>query len=507
MTAPAKANNAPKPSVTTVGTGLVSALNNHQAVLKQRGLIEIEDQYAIEFADNIIAGASIVPPGTLDKSLAAGASGGTAAQQLLPNRQSMDPGSRGRAASVGQQIVQFIDEVIRSSTYIQEQSGQTWNQTAGTWSKEKRKTADQFAWFQVLCDVEQLEYDNLRNDFAYRMKFLIVPFETPMLSTYFPSGKYRGTHKSYAYWFTGENNSILSFEQSFNSQWTQAITGTLPPDNRVERVNDRTDFVQRWRTNVYPASSQSNQGGDKLTMEPGANAADFLYSADLMTVTVNIVGDPAWLPGAREVTKETFSSRPFLSDGTINTTASAAYFEVSFNTPADYNLNTGLIDFTNQESTTTNRQQKNNISTLYYARESTSNFKAGKFTQVLKGTWVTHTGTPPNVGAREPVVKRSAQSRKENQSRAETVRLQNQNAAASPSGTRAPGGLGSAIRSPNNNQGTKPLNTNIENAPTPRGPILGLSNPAPPPGSIDPVTLLPINRPNPNPGQVMNREP
>jgi hypothetical protein len=244
-------------------------------------------------------------------------------------------------------------------------------------------------------------------------------------------------------------------------------------------------------------------------MEPGANAADFLYSADLMTVTVNIVGDPAWLPGAREVTKDTFSSDPFLSDGTINTAASAAYFEVKFNTPADYDLATGLIDFTNPESTTQNRRLKNNLSTLYYARESTSVFKAGKFTQELKGTWVTHTDPPKNTTARESVVKvkPSAQSRKETQSQAETVRLQNQNAAASPSGPRAPGGLNSAIRSPNNNQGTKPLNTNIENAPVPRSPILGLPNTAPPPNSIDPVTLLPRQTPNANPGQVMNREP
>jgi hypothetical protein len=318
--------------------------------------------------------------------------------------------SRARAASVGQQIVQFIDQVIRGSTYIQEQAVQTWNQSTGSWTTPKTKPAQQFAWFQVLCNVQPLAYDNLRNDFAYKMNFLIVPFETPMLSTYFPSGKSRGVHKFYPYWFTGENNSILSFEQSYNAQWTQALTGTQPPDNRVIRVNDYTDYVQRWRTNVYPASSQSNQGGDKLTMEPGANAADFLYSADLMTATVNIVGDPAWLPGAREVTKDTFSSDPFLSDGTINSVASDAYFAVSFNTPSDYDLNTGLID------PRVSDPRANGSTTVYRAVESTSVFKAGKFTQELKGAWVTHTDPiKNNVTTREPVVKPSAQSRQQQQ--------------------------------------------------------------------------------------------
>ena len=408
--APSKANAAPKPSVTTVGTGLISALNNYQQQLFDLKLIEVADQYSIEFADSIIADASIVPPTGLDKALAVGAKGGTAAQQLLPNRQSMDPGSRARAASVGQQIVQFIDQVIRSSTYIQEQAVQTWDQSTGSWTTPKTKPAQQFAWFQVICNVQPLAYDNLRNDFAYKMNYLIVPFETPMLSTYFPSGKSRGVHKFYPYWFTGENNSILSFEQSYNAQWTQALTGTQPPDNRVIRINDYPDYVQRWRTNVYPASSQSNQGGDKLTMEPGANAADFLYSADLMTATVNIVGDPAWLPGAREVTKDTFSSDPFLSDGTINSVASDAYFAVSFNTPSDYNLSTGLIDPRVSDI------GANGSTTVYRAVESTSVFKAGKFTQELKGTWVTHTDPiKNNVTTREPVVKPSAQSRQQQQ--------------------------------------------------------------------------------------------
>jgi hypothetical protein len=143
-------------------------------------------------------------------------------------------------------------------------------------------------------------------------------------------------------------------------------------------------------------------------MEPGANAADFLYSADLMTATVNIVGDPAWLPGAREVTKDTFSSDPFLSDGTINSVASDAYFAVSFNTPSDYNLNTGLID--------PRVSGANGSTTVYRAVESTSMFKAGKFTQELKGAWVTHTDpVKNNVTTREPVVKPSAQSRQQQQ--------------------------------------------------------------------------------------------
>ena len=393
-TAPPNASAAPKPSTPTVGTGLVAALNNFQLNLLKGGQIEIADIYEIQFPDvrfgKIISDASIVPPGGLDKGLAVGAAGGSAADKLLPNKQSMDPKSRARAASAGQQIVQFIDQVIRSSSYIQDQSGEIWNQSIGKWEKSTAR-AQQFAWFQVLCNIDILGYDYKRKDHAYRMVFTIVPFETPMLSTYFPSGKYRGVHKSYRYWFTGENNSIISFEQSFNNQWTQAITGTTSPDTRVQKANFQANpnYQETWKTNVFPASGQSNQGGDKYTNEPGANAADFLYTADLATAKITIVGDPAWLPSPLTdyVSPEMFTTSPFLADGTINSVASGAYFQITFNTPADYNLQTGLIDPSTAPSSTGN---SNTISTVYVATKATHIFKSGKFTQELEGAWVTY---------------------------------------------------------------------------------------------------------------------
>jgi hypothetical protein len=431
-TAPPNASAAPKPSTPTVGTGLVAALNNFQLNLLKGGQIEIADIYEIQFPDvrfgKIISDASIVPPGGLDKALAVGAAGGSAADKLLPNKQSMDPKSRARAASAGQQIVQFIDQVIRSSSYIQDQSGEIWNQSIGKWEKHTAR-AQQFAWFQVLCNVDILGYDYKRKDHAYRMVFTVVPFETPMLSTYFPSGKYRGVHKAYRYWFTGENSAVLNFEQSFNNQWTQAITGTTTPDIRVQKANFQTNpnYQETWKTNVFPASSQSNQGGDKYTNEPGANAADFLYTADLATAKITIVGDPAWLPSPLTdyVSPEMFTTSPFLADGTINSVASGAYFQITFNTPADYNLQTGLID---PSTAPTGPGNTNTVSTVYVASKATHIFKGGKFTQELEGAWVTYdasvqktapttreTKAPVNTASR---VERQRQQQQETQRRA-----------------------------------------------------------------------------------------
>lgn len=414
--APPNASSAPKPSKTTVGTGLVAALNDYQQNLFNRGLIEQKDEYQIKFADSIIADALIVPQGGLDKALAVGAIGSTAADKLIPGKQSMDPKSRARAASAGQQIVQFIDQVVRSSTYITNQSNLLWNQTTGTWQPNTSQ-AQQFAWFQVICTIEVLKYDYKRRDHAYRMTFNVVPYETPVLSSFFPSGKYRGVHKAYYYWFTGENDSVLQFEQSFNNQWTQALTGIDGPDLRVLKANSSNNYREAWRTNVFPASNQSNQGGEKNTNEPGANAADFLYTSDLAQAKITIVGDPAWIPSplTEYVNPEMFTSAPFLSDGTINSVASGSYFQIAFQTPADYNLQTGLMD----PSTAYSGAPNNVVSTVYVASKATHIFKGGKFTQELEGQWVTYdesqTRTAQPTAGREITPKPNAASRVEQQ--------------------------------------------------------------------------------------------
>ena len=510
--APPNASAAPKPSNNTVGSGLVAALNNYQLALlnhkdpstgKPRPLIQIPDEYEIIFADSIIANASIVPPAGLDKSLTAGGNGGTAADQKLPNKQSMDPTSRARAAAAGQQIVQFIEQVIRSSTYIQNQSGQVFNQSTGKYETGNQKIADQFAWFQVLCNVTILDYDYIRKDFAYKMTFTVVPFETPMLSAYFSSGKYRGVHKAYSYWFTGENNSILSFEQSFNNQWTQAITGGTAPDTRVERLqnNVNTGVMNAWRSHVFPASGQSNQGGEKNTNEPGANAADFLYTSDLASVKINIVGDPAWLPSPLSdyVTPELFTTRPFYVDGTINSVASGAYFSVAFNTPADYNLQTGLID----PDTTPTGSRTRTQETVYVASKCTSTFRGGKFTQELAGQWVTYNANPDIVtaGTARETKTKDIQARKPTQD----VGPPSVTIGTQSFPVRVPE-LNPANR-PLMNVSPRPLPANLQPTPIPqRAPIVGLPSTAPPPGSIDPVTLLPRNPPNSNPGQPIVKD-
>ena len=420
--APPKANSAPKPtSTTTVGTGLIAALNNYQQQQVKLKRYDVADIYEIKFSDEIIASATVTPPGGLDKALTGSAVGSTPADQLLPNKQNMDTSSRIRSATAGQQIIQFIDQVLRASSYVLDQSAVVWNETTQKW-EPNGKPASQFAWFNITCNTEMLAYDEKRNDHAYRMTFVVTPYQVPVQSEYFKPGEFRGVHKVYNYWFTGQNTQVLQYEQHFNKLWTQAITGSNLPQTIQKQVNSR----EQWKKHVFPNSNQSSQGAEQKTFEPGANAADYLYSVDQAEIKISIMGDPAWIPNPQlgYINPTTFNASPFFPDGTINTSASGAYFEFAWNRPVDYNLETGLMD-PGQNNTFANRQSGvpglATEAVTYMANRVTSTFKNGRFSQDLYGKWLADAKTSVTVDTGRPgTTPTDTQSRDANQSSANT---------------------------------------------------------------------------------------
>jgi hypothetical protein len=140
-----------------------------------------------------------------------------------------------------------------------------------------------------------------------------------------------------------------------------------------------------------PASNQARQGGDGKTFEAGANAADYLYTTDTATIHLKILGDPAWIPSPANIQPGQFVTAPFFPDGTINTTASAAYFEFAWNKPTDYDPDTGLMDPGQNNFGADRANGKAGLAQTavsYQATTVKSVFRGGKFTQELDGTWL-----------------------------------------------------------------------------------------------------------------------
>jgi hypothetical protein len=135
------------------------------------------------------------------------------------------------------------------------------------------------------------------------------------------------------------------------------------------------------------ASSESRQGEQGRALEVQANAAEYLYSPSNMGATkMRIIGDPAWIQQGSisgGVNAKEFSYSPFFPDGTINFDAEHVMFEISWQRPKDYDINTGLAD----PYAGGNAKDRLPIqSTVYQATRVISEFRQGKFEQTIEGS-------------------------------------------------------------------------------------------------------------------------
>jgi hypothetical protein len=386
-TAPPKAPAAPG-KTNDVFTGLCEALNTFQRRLSDpknpNRKYDVPDEYVIEFSPTTLAGATLKRQGTTDKN-------NTPMQRPSPGALSSATNSVNNKAnrisvSAGMQIVQFIDQIMRSSSYITDQQLYIVDPVTQEVKPNPNPPGGIVAWYKVSVEATQLAYDARRHDHAYRMKFVITPYAINSLpSDWFQNSRYRGSHKSYNYWFTGANKEIRSFEQEYNNLYRLIISGLSVPVQQA-----RTDFRDQYRRTFLPTSENHAKGADGYVNEAGDNAASFLYSpTDQARAKVRIVGDPAWMQQGEisgGVNARDFNFNPFNDDGTINYDSQEVVFDISWNQPADYDLNTGLADLNR-----TGRRPDGTYSTqpqfnaTYTAIKCKNIFSKGSFEQDIEG--------------------------------------------------------------------------------------------------------------------------
>lgn len=372
---PPKASAAKKATGATQFTGLAEALNNfQQKELVAKGVFEIADIYEIEFVTPELTESTLAKQGGTVYSKVPMQQPLTAKTALDSKTNKMDTKGRTVSVSAGMQIVQFIETQVRGSSYITSQASTLIDKDGNPLPSSDD---GQVAWYKINVVSTPLGYDKKRNDFAYHMKFIISPYAVSSVkSEYFPKNRYRGSHKSYNYWFTGKNIEILNFEQSFNSLWTQVITSSELPLTS-QQTTSGTEIYKR----VYMArSNESDQGAASGENEPAANLADLLYNTgDQGDVKLQILGDPAWLQQgeiASGISASTFNFSPFNPDGGINYDASEIVFDITWNRPTDYDFNTGLMPAT----------AIGNQNVVYRATVVKHMFKKGRFEQEITGS-------------------------------------------------------------------------------------------------------------------------
>lgn len=406
--APAKADAAPGGSTTKVFTGLCDAINEFQRSLVRPGGYTIADVYEIQFSPETIASSTVALKSTEYKATPT-AQEKTAAAQLNQETQRMDTTGRIVQVGFGTQIVQFIDQVMRSSSYITNQSNFIIEENTGKLTPKPNALLDaEVTWYKINFQTENLGWDPGRNDYAYKLIYTISNYTVNRMdSQYFPESRYRGVHKSYNYWFTGKNNAIINFEQEYNNMYSNILSGTVGGVGNGTTVPEgltnaaptessaamgKTKSTSLTPKSFAPAASVSNQGAANGANEIGASAADYLYAITKQGMaTMRIIGDPAWIAQGEvtnSVNAATMTYAPFLPDGTINIDAGQVMFDVYFNRPGDYNFDTGVVNVNGQTinpgGTLAALQPQAHLT--YVATSIKSFFNNGKFEQEITGS-------------------------------------------------------------------------------------------------------------------------
>jgi len=372
----------------TYTQGLCEALNQWQLELQQKEGYEIADQFEI-ILENVsgLKDAKISRPGKQDKGRATMPVATTAAEALLPGRTRYDNESKNWSVTRGTQIVQLIDLVMRNSSYITSQQNVVFDEV--TKKPTAQTPVSTVQWFKIRSRVSPLGYDKKRRAIAYKTTYTVSRYQinTPLVPT-FPNARYRGTHKLYNYWFTGQNSEVLDFDINVNYQYV--TTFGSGQGNQLEPLNQLSSGRLYERFYFQNKPNAEGTGGTGNTTSPAAQLSERLYSdGDVEKSVLTIIGDPDWLQQTEAFYNLTVDLKPFMPDGSVNTDASEVLYEVRFNPVTDYDVTTGLAQVNANNTAYSQATGENNLasqSIVYAAQTVTSNFRNGRFTQRIAGT-------------------------------------------------------------------------------------------------------------------------
>jgi hypothetical protein len=411
---PGNASAAPSNGRKSIKQGLITAMNEYQQQLVQKGIYNYADEYEIVFANGAeaIAAATVTKPAKKVNKKATPAAPAPSRQpsSASPDKQSMDTTGRNFGITAGMPVVQAIDLIIRNSNYITDQATVVIDESTGQPVPNPKSNTRGMRWFNILMQATQLQYDEKRNDFAYRVRYIIVPY-TPQdfTSLYFPPAQFRGVHKRYPWWFTGENTQVLDYTATFNNLYSLTVTAATIEGGALDELRKKQSSSMRdIPFYQYQArSTESEAGAGTKANEVAANAAEYLYNpSDNAEAKVRILGDPAWIQQGSitgGVSARSLSYQPFEPDGSINFDTNDVMFEIVWQKPEDYDTGTGLADpYGKTQKTFGDRQPIQSV--VYRTRSVTSEFRGGKFEQVLNGTLYTYpipegTNTAPGAPA------------------------------------------------------------------------------------------------------------
>lgn len=323
--------------------------------------------------------------------------------KIIRDKMTIDPKNRTFMFSQGQSLTEIINQVVLSSQYAKD-------------AINPPVDPDGFIrWFRLDIQVEFGDFDYLVGDYARKIIFRVVPFlvhhsifSNPNSAPIGYDQLEKKIAKKYDYIYTGQNADIINFDIQINNLFYTGVNSSsegntaseqnpdtkgAAPDQPLETETPEgsapeTQAAQTGRsrpmadpTNLRPKFSGGSGSKDteQMIAESFHNAFINGSSADLISLDLEIMGDPYWLvdSGISNYFAEVDEPTDLLNaDGTANYEGSDVYIYVTFRTPADVDIATGMYQFSKN-------QNESPFGGIYRVTMCENTFSDGKFTQKL----------------------------------------------------------------------------------------------------------------------------
>lgn len=386
-----------------------SALNGWQTNLANNNKIGVPDTYNFNI-DPLIAGAAFVGASTLsakDTSMA-NPSNTNSIRQSNTGQATKDfnPQTRTFSINAGTSIDKVIDNVMRQSSYIQDQIAIPDGVDPQTYLQQKAANETKpLNWYKIVPTVSVGAFDPVRKVYARNITYNVQPYAIyNVKSDVAPQGKIKSFVKEYDYIYTGKNDDVIDFEINFNTLYYTAQTAyrnslssvVRTPDINSENKNTTNSQTYQGATQdpnsvmpmvmkpqVYNAKSRATGGVVTAKSVAVADLEDSLMTlsaADMLSIQLKILGDPQFIKQDDAFyspsTAPTTSDPRLTPNGSLRTDYQEIYVKVLFRTPVDINEADGMMDFGTNYRTSV-------FSGLYKVLTIQSEFRNGQFTQTL----------------------------------------------------------------------------------------------------------------------------
>ena len=379
-------------------SGLLTQLNKQQVDMEKAGQLKKANKYDIVFIgpeSELIANSSIInlkvdPDKT--KQPVSNAKDLSQVNEQTASKSTPSSTSTTMVFKADTPILQCIQLAIKQSSYIQDalqafytsetepdQKTDSLNEVTGKNRKLK--------YYNVSANINVLEYDTVLNDWVYAITYIVEPYEIPVVQAVGANNTtaYYGPVKRYDYWYTGKNSEILSYEQSYDNLFMIAAVGATGVNGDVTPASG--DNVTPVTPNLRSNSPRQNTLGAQGEVENGITT--FLTDPKSMAeAKVTILGDPDFIMYPNTSKLITGEYDPFYgSNGyTINPNGGQVFIEIDFKEAIDYDNNKGVMSLNDKilwfKYPPSIQAVAKGI--IYLVVKVRSEFKGGKFTQVLE---------------------------------------------------------------------------------------------------------------------------